>query len=852
MGLFGFGRRKTTARTNARLWLEELEPRVVLTNDFYLVSGIGEQNLAFRWTVRDAKFNNEVGVFSVDDAQGRVNGILPGSPGYDAAVFQGIQIVFRGNQTAGARRELSFNGGSRLGFVLIQNGTIANHQTQNPNNQLGRPLVAFFSFDNASPDGFDHVRTQTLGDGRTRFSWEDITGGGDQDFNDLVFTVGIAGERATTVPGIAGQTVPTTFTWLSREAGFNNEIGLFRVDSADGRIGTLQPSDPGYARAALTSSTRQTIFASGQGAGAITTLSLPGGSLFGLYLIQNTSTAGFLSQNPDNAPGVITNAFFSFTDANPDRFDHWIWQSDKEFVFEDLFMGGDRDFNDGLIRVEFGTPSRGPAVDNDAPVITARLANDTQGPGGTNTDRITFDPTIAGSATDASEIQRLRAGFDSTPVANFFDITQDVQPDQSFRLTRQRLEQINRGQLTDGVHVLRLEAEDNRGNTSGVFEFTFTLDTVVSAPSFDLAPDSDTAPIGDRRTTLTNVTLVGQTDPGARVELVQTGSFATADGTGRFTFANVVLGPGANDLVTQATDLAGNLNRFTTTITRDTNNAPFVGTAIADVTVQRNAANTILDLAGNFDDLDITNSLVRFDTVRGPINVELFDRQTPRTVANFFNYITDNDFRDSIFHRRPDPLFVLQGGGFTFQPNPSRLVNVPTDPPVANEPGISNTRGTIAMAKLGNDPNSATSQFFFNLVNNAQNLDNQNGGFTVFGQVIGDGMTVVDNLATIPIQNQGGAFTDIPLIDYNGTNFPTDTTRDNFALVSNIAVVRRTELLTYTVVSNSNPALVTASIDRNRLTLSYTPDQFGTADLVIRATDSGGATVETSVRVTVT
>src|SRR5262249_4403172 len=156
--------------------------------------------------------------------------------------------------------------------------------------------------------------------------------------------------------------------------------------------------------------------------------------------------------------------------------------------------------------------------------------------------------------------------------------------------------------------------------------------------------------------------------PNVGVELVTTGATTTADGSGNFTFANVFLGPGANDLVARATDLAGNQNQFTTTITRDTNSAPFVRQQIADVTVARNAADTILDLAGNFDDLDISNSLVRFDTSRGPITVELFDRQAPRTVANFFNYINSGRYRDTVIHRsahNPDgSAFVIQGGGF--------------------------------------------------------------------------------------------------------------------------------------------------------------------------------------------
>jgi len=292
--------------------------------------------------------------------------------------------------------------------------------------------------------------------------------------------------------------------------------------------------------------------------------------------------------------------------------------------------------------------------------------------------------------------------------------------------------------------------------------------------------------------------------------------------------------------------------------------SPFVKTAITNVSVVKNAANTVIDLAGNFDDTDLTNSQIALNTNFGTMNVELFDRAAPRTVANFFNYIDSGRYDNSIFHRlaiNPDnSRFVLQGGGFKLQENPSTITTIPTDATVQNEFGASNTIGTLAMAKVGNDPNSATDQFFINLNNNSANLDNQNGGFTVFGRLVGAAdqavlNALVDSPATVTVKNESasnGAFDNIPMINYNGNNFPTDTTSANYDIVKSVTIVRQNEELTYSVTANTNPGLVTATINNNRLTLNYTPNQSGTATITVLATDKFGATVQTSFNVTVT
>jgi peptidyl-prolyl cis-trans isomerase A (cyclophilin A) len=159
-------------------------------------------------------------------------------------------------------------------------------------------------------------------------------------------------------------------------------------------------------------------------------------------------------------------------------------------------------------------------------------------------------------------------------------------------------------------------------------------------------------------------------------------------------------------------------------------------------------------------------TVVRFETSLGTIHARLYDAAAPISVANFKNYANDDRW-DGTFIHRSVPGFIVQGGGFSLTPSIFQTTNVTTFAPIQNEFGISNLRGTIAYAKLGGDPNSATSQWFFNLNNNSANLDNQNGGFTVFGRVLGNGMSVVDSIAALPRVNAGGAFTDLPVTDIN-------------------------------------------------------------------------------------
>jgi hypothetical protein len=149
-----------------------------------------------------------------------------------------------------------------------------------------------------------------------------------------------------------------TFTLLSKSTAFHNELGVFVVDDAAGRIGQLGPADPGYAAAAL--ARRHVIFTGADGAGSVRRLKLPAGALFGFYLVQNGSSADAIAANPGNRLSGAPRVFFSFPAANPDGFAHARRLTARQFAFEDLTGGGDRDFNDLVVRFGGGRrPQRG-------------------------------------------------------------------------------------------------------------------------------------------------------------------------------------------------------------------------------------------------------------------------------------------------------------------------------------------------------------------------------------------------------------------------------------------------------------------------------------------------------------
>ena len=257
--------------------------------------------------------------------------------------------------------------------------------------------------------------------------------------------------------------------------------------------------------------------------------------------------------------------------------------------------------------------------------------------------------------------------------------------------------------------------------------------------------------------------------------------------------------------------------------------------------LQAGGGYEVLDLKTVFRDPDVTGSAVRMSVrlaaVTKTFDIALYDQAKPISSANFLSYVNGGRYANNFIHRSI-PGFVIQGGGFAWTTR--GVIEVPTSPTIQNEPGISNLRGTVAMAKLGGDPNSATSQWFVNLADNSANLDGQNGGFTVFGRVVGNGMTVVDEIAALPTYNAGSPFDNLPLKDYiSGSVQRVHTVETNAAVIPT---------LSFQATSN-NPELVTVDVGGSNLVITPAVNQHGIATVTVTATDLDGEATSTTLTV---
>ena len=263
-----------------------------------------------------------------------------------------------------------------------------------------------------------------------------------------------------------------------------------------------------------------------------------------------------------------------------------------------------------------------------------------------------------------------------------------------------------------------------------------------------------------------------------------------------------------------------------------------------------------IDLRDYFGLPGVTGQVVQYDTVMGKFNVELLASAAPQHAANFLNYVQAGAYTAGVFHRSAaldssGQTSILQGGGYTW--TGSQFASIFRYNPVPLEYNLPNARGTLAAARTSN-LNSASSEWYFNTRDNSTILGTGNGGgYTVFGRVMGSGMTVVDTMAAFQRYNvTGSVFTDLPLRNVSGNTITTA----NVAIINSISLASIYPPSTGSAASVlalsgqiSAPAVVDATISGSNLSL--TPKALGTVDVIIRATDSNGNVASSTFTITV-
>lgn len=272
--------------------------------------------------------------------------------------------------------------------------------------------------------------------------------------------------------------------------------------------------------------------------------------------------------------------------------------------------------------------------------------------------------------------------------------------------------------------------------------------------------------------------------------------------------------------------------------------APLAGTAFGPVQVAVGSTSSA-SLTGKFSDPD-TAEARRLVTTKGNVDIILYPSATPITVDNFLDYADGGRYAGTFFHRSPDN-FVVQGGGYSH--NGSAFSKVQTFAAIKNEPGISNVAGTVAMAKIGGQPDSATSEFFVSIGDNSANLDAQNEGFTVFGRVAGAGMTVMNAINDLPRKNYtvtvGTTSTTLEDVPMDAATAPASMDPSKLVKITSVSTP---PILSYEATSVDS-GIATAVVNGNNVDITGVAT--GSTTIHVKATDLDGQSVTQDIAVTV-
>ena len=278
--------------------------------------------------------------------------------------------------------------------------------------------------------------------------------------------------------------------------------------------------------------------------------------------------------------------------------------------------------------------------------------------------------------------------------------------------------------------------------------------------------------------------------------------------------------------------------------------APQLKEAIPDIKMIISESPIIINLESYFQDQD-TRLAIQINTNHGNMIFSLFDKTLPDPVSNFLTYVDRGDYSNTIFHRSVNSqgLNIIQSGSYSLKDN--KFISLPTDPPILNEPGIANNRGTLAFARTS-DPNSATSGWYINTQDNP-GLDIGNS-YTVFGRAINNSLDVIDQIASFPtgsheviLNNTSYTLSDFPTTDGQAPSFNGP---ENVIRVKSIV---RVPSISYEITSNSNPEIVQTTIEANGLSqnLALKPLKIGSTQLELSGTDIDGNTIKSSINIVI-
>ncbi|MEH2462372.1 FG-GAP-like repeat-containing protein [Nostoc sp.] len=321
--------------------------------------------LEIKLTGHNSQLVNELALFTVDDDKGTINGIAPGAEGYAKAALERSEVILsaiantpNGFDTNNLSRLLELNSGQNFRFLLVQDGTL--DAVRNNPNSIGKLL-------------FSSVSTQKITDlGNDGFSlaWKDASGKSATDFNDLVVKINQTNQALPLGTNLQGQfqgevidlrdvkqSVKAEFS-VYREASYNDYVGFYQVTDQNGGIDTngdgkadILTGQAGYTQAAVRGRVAGIDLTASNQATATSTATFQPGTIFVPFIIVNGRPDALLDNNSNNDPTV----YFPFLGANSDQADHIRLLASNTFGFEDLPGGGDKDFNDVIIKVNLTT-----------------------------------------------------------------------------------------------------------------------------------------------------------------------------------------------------------------------------------------------------------------------------------------------------------------------------------------------------------------------------------------------------------------------------------------------------------------------------------------------------------------